>query len=102
MNFATLKTIRGMSDSDLVEIALRLAVDDPEHFNRLLNGDKVEYLIYRDSGEYLATARLSAGEVADIRRASDRGKISAIKRAREITGLGLLEAKLLVEANGWY
>lgn len=110
MNFDTLKKLRALSDEQMIEIALQLAVRYPATFKELSTDTVSEFDIYRDdgSGEQLGRVTLRASEIAQIRGAGVSkhgyvsGKIGAIKKVREITGLGLLEAKLLVEAQGWY
>jgi ribosomal protein L7/L12 len=95
MKYETLVRIRTMSDTELADICFRMADKHPETFIELVEADvKHEFEVPFVPG---LKVKFSASELSELRSYNHDRKITCIKRIREITGIGLKEAKDMAE-----
>lgn len=96
MKYTVMLRLRELSDTDLAHIALKFAEAHPEEFE-LLIGCNVTQLRVPVTNELVQLTPAEWSELSAYNQ--NTHKITCIKRMREITGLGLKEAKDLVEAT---
>lgn len=100
MKASNLIFLRSLSDADLIAVALKLAAKDFDTFVAFHKYDDkhVITLVFDDSQVFNLTAE-QFRELETIASSNDK-KVTAIKYFREVTGAGLLEAKVCVETLG--
>ncbi len=98
MNYELLNRVRELSDGDLADVALRMAEVHPGTFEVLVLGNRLTYIVPNTNERVVFTT----AELEQIRAEGARGKVDAIRLVRNLKGLGLKEAKDLVEAEEWF
>lgn len=91
---------RGFNRADIYKFLDRLVNSNPDDAVGMLKDIIVGYWFFPngDGSEYAELNDLEK-EVSDLMNSAK--KIEAIKRVREVTGLGLAEAKNFVEQRDW-
>lgn len=96
MKASILSKVHGMTDNQLKEVAFQLAEMFPDTFEEVILGAETEsFTVPFTDGDVI---RLSKADVRELRAFPADRKVSAIKYLREVTSLGLKEAKDVVEA----
>jgi len=99
MNYEFMKALRLLTVDQLADIALKLASTDPEtmeEFMKLVTVEPGFVMIVPHSGQKVTFTQVQLNKLRSFGRDH---KVACIKEIREITGLGLKEAKDLCEAN---
>ena len=99
MKYTVLSQLRSLSDAQLADLALRMAEQHPDSFERLLCS--VSENVYHVNGNVI---KLTSSNVHELRTlgANSNTYVTCIKRAREITGLGLKDAKDFIDREFKY
>lgn len=102
MKYSVIIALRNVNEAQLAHIALKMAETHSETFERLLleavpaakELEKFSFLVPFSGDRYVQFTQL---ELNQLRALAPHNKVSAIKLVRDLTGLGLKEAKDLVE-----
>jgi ribosomal protein L7/L12 len=105
MNAKLLRAVREATTEQLADIALQFAERYPDTFEAMLIPSTPPPA--RVAGRYPNGTRydmaLTPAQLGDIKAAGKLGKINAIKAVRTALGVGLYEAKHIVDDHpGWY
>ncbi len=103
MKYSVLVALRVIDESQLATLALKIAEAHPETFERLLLEAVPAAAVLQkfafDVPFSSQRVHLTQEELDYLRAIAPSNKITAIKKVREVTGLGLKEAKDLVESH---
>ena len=105
MNANLLRAVREATTEQLADIALQFAERYPDTFETMLIPPTPPPA--RVAGKYPNGTRydvaLTSAQLRDIKAAGQLGKVHAIKAVRTALGVGLYEAKHIVDDHpGWY
>jgi ribosomal protein L7/L12 len=97
MKYSVLASVRVMPVDELADIALRMAEAHPETFEALVGVRSNDFTFDVPNTSPLIRVSFTAQQLNELKAQAPTNKLGAIKRVREITQIGLKEAKDFVE-----